>query len=150
MSLQSILSKIVSGIKRLFTGLPAELKVAVHTGVSVVDNLRVIMNSPVIDVLTAIIPGDVDDLIKAKLRQALPVLLQGLKLADATMSLSDPDAIMKAALADLKAIDPAISQAMYHSLSILVAQVAADGKLSWTDGVYLLEWYYKTNFKTAA
>jgi hypothetical protein len=33
---------------------------------------------------------------------------------------------------------------------VLVAQVAADGKLTWSDGVYLLQWYYDHEYQAAA
>jgi hypothetical protein len=45
--------------------------------------------------------------------------------------------------------DGDIKSAFLHNLSILVAQVAADGKLSWGDGVYILEWYYQHEYKAA-
>jgi hypothetical protein len=50
----------------------------------------------------------------------------------------------------LQALDGDISSSFLHSLSVLVAEVASDGKLTWSDGVYLLEWYYQHEYKAAA
>jgi ferric iron reductase protein FhuF len=50
----------------------------------------------------------------------------------------------------LQGLDGDIKSAFLHNISILVAQVAADGKLTWSDGVYILEWYYQNVDKAAA
>jgi hypothetical protein len=50
----------------------------------------------------------------------------------------------------LQGLDGDIKSGFLHNLSILLAQVAADGKLTWSDGVYVLQWYYQHEYKTAA
>jgi len=148
MSLGSFLKSIWASIKSLFDGLPGEFKTAIHIGVEVVENMKNFVDSPVADVLTAIIPGDIDDKIKAALRAQLPILLTNLKLADATAGLTDPVQIAEAAIKQLQQLTGDTQSAFFHNLSVLVAQVAADGKLTWSDGVYLLQWYYEHQFKT--
>jgi hypothetical protein len=150
MSLQTFLSKIWNEIKNLFAGIPAELKTAIHIGVLVTENIKNFVDSPAADVLTTLIPGDADDQIKDWLRAKLPTILTELKLADNCENLTDPAQITSCAVRVLQGLDGDIQSAFLHSLSVLVAQVAADGNLSWSDGVYLLEWYYQHNYKTAA
>lgn len=150
MSLFSFLTKVWDEVKSLFGGLPAELKIAVDVGVKVTEGLKTFVDSPEADILTAIIPGTVDDALKNLLRAKLPVILSDMKLVDATLGLTDPNAITAAAIKVIQSLDPSISNAFLHNISILVAQVAADGKLSWSDGVYILEWYYKNVFQTPA
>ncbi|HVW15732.1 MAG TPA: hypothetical protein VHB54_18000 [Mucilaginibacter sp.] len=147
MSLQSFLSKIWAEIKSLFDGIPSELKTAVHIGVVVTENVKNFVDSPTADVLTAIIPGDIDDKIKNWLRAKLPTILTELKLADSCSSLTDPAAITACAIKVLQGLDGDIQSAFLHNLSVLVAQVAADGKLTWSDGVYLLQWYYTHEYQ---
>lgn len=149
MSLQSFLTKIWGELKSLFVNFPAKLKVAVAAGVVITENLKTFVDSPVADVLTAIIPGTLDDSIKTLLRQKLPGILTDLKLVDVTLGLTDPDAITANAIKVLQDMDPSVSSAFLHSISVLVAQVAADGKLSWGDAVYIQEWYYKNVFQAA-
>ncbi|HJP62033.1 MAG TPA: hypothetical protein VJ844_01240 [Mucilaginibacter sp.] len=149
MSLKSFLSKIWGEIKKLFDGIPAELKTAIHIGVEVTQNIKKFADSPATDVLTAIIPGDIDDKIKEVLRAKLPVILTELKLADTCAGLTNPADITSCAIKVLQGIEGDTQSAFLHNLSILVAGVAADGKLSWSDGVYLLEWYYKHEYKPA-
>jgi hypothetical protein len=102
------------------------------------------------DILTSIIPGELDDTIKNKIRAELPKIVTELKLVDATLSLKDPNEIMLAAVKVIQQLDGDYSNAFLHNLSILVAQVAADGKLSWGDAILLVEWYYQNFTKKAA
>jgi len=149
MSLKSFLAGIWAGIKSLFDGMPAELKTAIHIGVVVTENVKQFVDSPAVDILTTLIPGDIDDAIKKLLRAKLPTILTELKLADSCAGLTDPAEITACAVKILQGLDGDVQSAFVHNLSIMVAQVAADGKLSWSDGVYLLEWYYQHEYKTA-
>jgi hypothetical protein len=149
MSLQTFLSKIWDEIEALFSGMPAELKTAIHIGVIVTENLKNFVDSPAADILTALIPGDADDELKDLLRAKLPTILTELKLADSCGSLTDPAQITACAVKVLQDLDRDIQSAFLHNLSVLIAQIAADGKLSWGDGVYLLQWYYQHNYKAA-
>jgi hypothetical protein len=149
MSLQTYLSKIWGEIKALFDGIPSELKTAIHIGVEVTQNIKNFVDSPAADVLTAIIPGDIDDEIKNWLRAKLPQVLTELKLADSCGSLTDPAAITACAIKVLQGLDADVQSPFFHSLSVLVAQVATDGKLTWSDGVYLLQWYYDHEYTAA-
>ncbi len=150
MSLQTFLSKIWNEIKELFAAIPAELKTAIHIGVLVTENVKNFIDSPAADVLTALIPGDADDEIKELLRAKLPAILTELKLADSCGSLVDPEQITVCAVKVLQGLSGDIQSAFLHNLSILTAEIVADGKLSWSDGVYLLEWYYQHNYKAVA
>lgn len=149
MSLGSFLSKIWGEIKTLFGSMLPELKAAIHIGVVVTENIKNFVDSPAADVLTAIIPGDVDDKVKAWLRAKIPAILTELKLADQCAHLTDPAEITKCAIGVLHGLDGDIKNAFLHNLSILIAQVAADGKLTWSDGVYILEWYYQHQYDTS-
>ena len=149
MSLTSFLSKSWNQIKALFDGIAAELKTAIHIGVVVTENIKAFVDSPAADILTAIILGDIDDEVKNWLRAKLPAILTELKLTDSCGQLTDPAEITKCAVQVLQGLDGDIKSTFLHNLSILVAQVAADGKLTWGDGVYILEWYYTHEFKAA-
>ena len=148
MSIKSFLTKLWGTIKSLFNSFPDKLKAAVQIGIIITENIKTVIDSPIADILTAIIPGDIDDKIKQAFRAGIPVILTDLKLTDKCSNLTDPQEITKCAVETLKTLDGDIKSAFLHKLSILVAQLAADGKLSWTDGVCILEWYYQNKFKT--
>lgn len=148
MSLRTFLKRIWHKIENVFAGLPNEIKVALHIGILITENIKTFVDSPATDVLTVLIPGNLDDIMKDKLKISLPILLCELKLVENTLSVTQPDAIAKAAIETIKATDENIKGGILHQLSILIAQLAADGKLSWSDGVYLSQWYYEQKFKT--
>jgi hypothetical protein len=150
MSLKSILSKIWTEVQGLFNGIPTELKTAIHIGVAITEAVKTFVDSPAADILTTIIPGDADDDLKALLRAKLPEILTELKLADSCSELTDPAQITTCAIKILQGLDGDIQNSFLHSLSILIAQVAANGQLSWSDGVYILQWYYQNKYKAAA
>jgi len=149
MSLKTFINKIWAEIKTLFDGFPAEMQIAVHIGVIVTENIKNFIDSPAADVLTAIIPGDIDDDIKNWLRAKLPAVLTELKLADSCSGLTDAGQITACAIKVLQGLDGDIQSAFFHNLSIFVAQIASNGKLTWADGVTILEWYYQNEYKTA-
>jgi hypothetical protein len=153
MSLGSFLSKLWASIKSLFDKLPAELQLAAKAGVVIVQSIKTAVDSPIVGILTAIIPGDLDDRIIAWLRSALPKALADLKLVEATAGLTDPDEIVAAGIKAIQALDPDIQPAFLHSLGVLIAQevaAAQDRKLTWSDAVMVIEWYYQNKVKATA
>lgn len=147
--LLKFLQHIWDAIKNIFEGLPDEFKKAIHIGVTVVEKMKTVVDSPEADIITAIIPGDIDDAIKEKLRDALPKILAELLLAQDCSNLTNSADIVKCAIQTLQEIEGDFKSAFLHDLSILIAQVAADGKLSWSDGTYILQWYYDHKFKNS-
>ncbi|QJD95171.1 hypothetical protein HH214_04385 [Mucilaginibacter robiniae] len=147
MRLPNWLQKIVKFIQNFFSHIPAELQAAIHTGVTVTENIKTFVDSPAADILTALIPGNLDDKIKTALRQALPTLLTQLKLADNCAGAQTSDEIVTCATQTLQALDGNIKNAFLHSLAVMIAQVAADGQLTWQDTACVVEWYYQQRFK---
>ncbi|MCO5936139.1 hypothetical protein NAF17_11385 [Mucilaginibacter sp. RB4R14] len=147
MSIKSFLTKIWGTIQSLFNSIPSEIQLAVHIAVMLTENIKKFIDSPIADVLTAIIPGNIDDKIKQLLRSGLPVILSNLKLADECGNLSDPEEITKCAINTLQKLYGGLKSVYLHALSVLLTQITADGKLSWSDGVCVVEWYYKNKIK---
>lgn len=150
MSLTSFIAKLWSSIQSLFNSFPSSIKTAVHVGVTITENIKHFVDSPVVDVLTALIPGDVDDKIKLLLRENLPQILDSLKLADGCGESTDPQYIVKCVIQTLQNLEGEIKSAFLHSLSVLLTQLVADSQLSWSDGVCVVEWYYQNQYKKAA
>jgi len=138
----NLIRKVWEGIKKTFQGLKPELKKAIAIGVVIVDNMKHFVDSQAADVITALIPGDLDDKIKERLRQELPRILVNMKLAETCAYLEEPDEIVACAVKTLQSIGGDYRKAFLNELAVLIAQVAADGKLTWDDGQYILKWYY--------
>jgi len=141
------LRKIWKAIQTLFNHIPEELKVAIHTGIVITENIKTFVDSPAADIITLLIPGETDDRIKAILRKAIPQILIQLKLADSCSEIDNPAELTSCAIKTLQSLTGDLKSAFLHNLSVLIAQVAADGKLTWQDGASIMEWYYQNRFK---
>lgn len=65
-----------SFVAKLWKKVPDELQEKVSLAVKIVEAIKVWVESPTADILTAIIPGDLDDKLKDWLRLILPVILE--------------------------------------------------------------------------
>lgn len=151
MSLKTFLHNIWASISHLFGGLAAEAKVAIHYAAIITDAIKNFdtAHPEVADILTAIIPGNVDELIKQKLRAALPKIVVELRLVDATLGLTDPNEIMLAAVKVIQGLTGSVRSSFLNSLSTLIAEVTADGKLDWNDAAYIEKWFYDHEYEAA-
>lgn len=142
MNIAGILNKIANFIKNLFSKVSVEIRQAIEIAVIVTENLKTFVDSPGADALTVLIPGTVDDKLKNWLRQVLPAILVKLKLAQ-----HNEENVVAKAVAELNAMDQQVKSAYLHSISVLCAREVSKNRLSWSDGVYLLEWYYKNKYQ---
>lgn len=149
MTINVFIKKLWNSIKALFVKFPADLQNAVNTAVLITENLKKVIESPVVDILTAIIPGTLDDNVKIALRAAIPKILINLKLSQKLKEEDDKNQILLNAVTALNKIDGELKSAYLHNISVLIAQITADGKLTWSDGVCIVEWYYQNKFKKA-
>lgn len=69
-------SKWPEFVGKLFTKIPDEVKEKVSLAVKIVNSIKLFLESPTADLITAIIPGETDDNIKEWLRVFLPKLLE--------------------------------------------------------------------------
>lgn len=61
---------------KLWNKVPDELQDKVTIGVRIVEKLKDIVNSPTADIITSLIPGDLDDKIQDYLKELLPKILE--------------------------------------------------------------------------
>lgn len=69
--MKALLLKIKNFIVKLFASVETYLPI----GIEVANKIKTFIDSPTADIITAIIPGTVDDTVKLWLRQWLPVIL---------------------------------------------------------------------------
>jgi len=74
--LSVFISNWPSFVSKLWKKVPNDLQDKVTIGVRVVELLKSCIDSPIADVITYIIPGELDDKIKDHLRAVLPVILE--------------------------------------------------------------------------
>ncbi len=147
MSLKSFLKSIGTFFKKIFNGLTPIAKEAIHIGVIITENLKKFVESGTADVLTSIIPGDLDDKIKERLRKELPVILVKLKLAEQCSNETEPDKLVLCAIKVLQSIEGDFKKDFYDALAVQIGLVYADGKVTWDELKYVIKWFYDNKFK---
>ncbi len=144
--MKKLIQSIVAFVSKLFRNLPALLKNSVPIGITITNAIKNFddKNPEAADILTAIIPGDLDDKIKVLLRANLPKVVVELRLVDATLGLTDPNEIVVAASKVLQTIksDYSVREGFLNNLAIVISQIASDGKLDWNDAAYLIKYYF--------
>lgn len=143
MSLKRFIKNVAKAISNLFKGLTKVAKKAVDLAVKVVNEIKNFdaENPQAINFITALIPGDVDDKIVAAVRAKLPKIMISLKLVDETLKLSDTEIII-AGIKELQKLKGIQRNITLNSLAILIADVAADGRITWDELSMLVKWYY--------
>lgn len=147
MGLKNFLVRVWQFIQRFFHSLEEQGKLAVHIAVEIVENIKKVSDTPIPDVLAAIIPGDLDEEIIKKLRQAIPDILDKLKLFDQCGQLTDSNELLQCVLKNINLSSDELKNTMYHGLSSLLVQTLSDGKLTFQEAVLLSEYYYKNFVK---
>jgi hypothetical protein len=141
------MKKILKFLQNLFSKSVRLVRKYVLPGIETVENFKKLLDSSVIDVLTAIIPGDLDDAIKRKLRQILPEILLKLKIADECSRYTEPEQVIACALKHIQAYHPDARKAYYLNIAVMITHALADGKLQWHEVVHLVEYTYQEKYK---
>jgi len=138
-----MIKKILQFLKRLFSRTKFLIQQFVTPAVATVEKLKQLMDSPAVDVLTAIIPGNADNLIASRIRVLLPKVLQVLRISDECLKLEHADEIIQCAVNKLKTYDPDAQAAKFHSIAALLAHYLSDKRITWSEAVHLAEMVYK-------
>jgi hypothetical protein len=135
------------GISKMFHKLEKETKVLLPAVVKVVNEIKKIVDGPAADIITAIIPGDIDDKIKDKLREILPVAILKLNIIASINGIEDTNEKLKAILSAINLSPDETKNIYYHGLGALILEELSDGKFSWSDATVALEYYYAHIYK---
>jgi len=114
--------------------------------IEIVNNVRRVAASPVVVLLTDLIPTTIDDTIRLALVNGLPVLLTGLTFAKQLLAGQDKDTAISELLAHVSFSDKADQDALWHALAARLLMILSDGKVTWSEAVQVLEYYYKNGY----
>lgn len=150
--MKNLLSKIKTFFLWLIGSAKKGLEKYARIGIKVTNAIKNFddKNPLVADLITSLIPGDLDDRIKAKIRLELPKVVIQLGLVNAAAGLTNKDEIIVAASHFLQTIksDYAIRPGHLNNLAIIVAQIASDGKLTWDDAAIMVKKIFDKEFRT--
>jgi hypothetical protein len=146
----TVAGRVLRFIKSLWLKLTAEVKELVPVAINVVEGIKVVMDSPVDDVIAAVvkaaIPGDADDIlidkITAIVKEWLPKVLLELKVIEGISDIKDQNEQLNAILAQFKLNSDETKNIFYHGFCSLILEKLSDGKVSWSDAIVISEYYF--------
>lgn len=150
MANDNFFKRLFSGIARYFRDAFGKArKVAqdvIPVGIEVVEQIKLVMDSPIAPIVTALIPGQVDDLVAAKIKEYLPDILLKLKIAGECAQKKTNDEVIQCALAHLREYHPTARKAYFLNIASMLSAALADGKLSWAEIVMITQYTYENRY----
>jgi hypothetical protein len=116
-----ICTKIKSQLKALLRKFDNYVDTHIDTALKVTTALKNILSSPVADIITAIIPGDVDNTIRVKLVDGLGKVTAALAIAESCKDITDLNEKLQCFVTQLNLRDPNLQDAILQKLASLLA-----------------------------
>src|SRR5205085_1190903 len=113
------LAGIWKGISKIWNKAEDSIKQLTPIAIEVVQKVKLFLDSPVADVITALIPGNIDDVIKEKLREKLPDIIIKMQLIDSIANVEDTNEQLAIILEKLKLSSDEAQNVFYHGLASL-------------------------------
>lgn len=138
--MKKLLNQLISFVSRILGNAFDKFRDQSHLAVRVTDLLKHAVESPIADVVVTLIPGNVDDVLLAKLRRVIDPVVEKTALVhgilQASNSQSDVVASVIAALVEMK---PELRGNFWVTFSAELNLALADGKLSFSEAYILAQ-----------
>ncbi|PQJ12131.1 hypothetical protein CJD36_010115 [Flavipsychrobacter stenotrophus] len=108
-------------IRLLLQQFDSYLEKNVDTALQITTAIKQFLESPVADILTAIIPGSVDDIIRRQLIYALDKSVEALAIAEHCKQYTDIEEKLKCFVSQLQQRGPDMQDALLQKLASLLA-----------------------------
>jgi hypothetical protein len=150
--------KIITAAVAFFTGIftkkttstpPATTEQMLDHVISIVESVKAVVDSQLAIVITSLIPGAVDDYIRATASMVLPKVIAGLTFIKSTGLTLDDEQILTQGINAVRFSDDADKNAFYHSLAARLLVIFSDGKVTWSEAVGVVEFYFKNKYLKA-
>jgi len=113
-------TKIKSKLKALLGQLDNFIDAHIHTALRLTRAMKDILGSPVADIITLLIPGNADDVLKDKLVNALSKAIDALTIAEQCQQHTDLNEKLKCFMQQLQLRDPHLQDALLLKLASLL------------------------------
>jgi len=117
-------------VKKILTFLDEEILGHIDVALKVTTAIQKFLISPVSDIVTALIPGQIDDTIKAKLIPILQTVVPTLAIMDSCKTKTTFEQQLSCFITNLKAQDPDLQQAILNKMAALITAKLHDQKLA--------------------
>lgn len=142
--MKNLLQKIVEFIKGKFQNLFEIFRQNSEVAVKVTNTLKDIVESPITDYATDLIPGDLDDKIHEKLKVIVPIVAQKMAIAHGILSINDTNTDAIGAI--IEHLKNEINVGLKVSFWIMFAGelniALSDGKITLSEAVALSQMVY--------
>lgn len=131
---------------------PAEIAdTDLTAAITIVNNVRGALASPIAVLVTDLIPGTVDDTVREELVKDLPILLAALANIKSFVDTADKSAQLNDILAQIRLSPNMDMDAFLHGLAARVLTKISQGKsVTWSIAVMAVEYFFKNIFKSPA
>ncbi len=124
-----ICTKLRAPIKAALSQFDQYVDAHIDTALHVTTAIKNILASPVADILTAIIPGTLDDTIRTKLVAALDKAIEALTIADNCKQCTTIEDKLQCFIQQIRQRDPQLQDALLQKLASLLAGQLDGGRL---------------------
>ncbi len=114
-------SKLKTQVKALLKEFDNYIDGHIDTALQITSALKSMLSSPAANVITAIIPGELDDEIRQELVAALTKVIDALTIADTCKQYTDANDKLSCFVQQLQQRDPLLQDAVLQKLASLLA-----------------------------
>jgi len=141
---------VVSGADPTLITLPTNLDITpaeIDECLKAVNIIKDVVDNPVTVLITDLTPVTMVNSVRLAISDALPGIITGLTFAQNLVSgIPESTDQVNALLANVRLSDDASKNAFYHALAVRLIMIASSGKVTWSDGVGIIELYFKQVF----
>lgn len=147
--MKTFLQNILLKIKNFFSKAEDQTKKLTLIAIKLTEGLKIVMDGPVDDVVLSIVKAAIPasspwiDAAKAFVDKYLPTTILSLKMVNSIANITDKNEQLKAILAQFKFSEDMEKNAAYHDFCAKAIFCLADGKLTWSECVYLAQSGYE-------
>ena len=114
-------TKINGQIRQALRQFDSYIDTHIDTALSITTQLKNSIASPVADIITAIIPGNLDDMVRGRLLFALDKAIEALAIADTCKLYTDMNDKLKCFIQQIQLREPDLRDALLQKLASLLA-----------------------------
>lgn len=141
--MKNLFNSIASFVRRLVGNVFETFREQSHIAVKVTDLLKNAVESPIADAVVALIPGEGDNIILAKLRTIVGPVAKKTAIAHGILQASDTNSDVISSVIDaLKELKPELRSYFWVTFSAELNLALADGKISFSEAYILAQLAY--------
>ena len=137
----TIIGKLLKKIKSIFLQITGEAKILIPEAIKIVTNIKNFVDSPGCDLLTAIIPSELDNTIQDILKKYLPELLKALNTSETIANMTDTNEQLKAIVNQIQLSPNDAKDILLHGMAAKLISVISG--IDWNTSASITQAVFK-------